>query len=251
MKQYLLIIFLIVPYAAFTQGTTDSIFNAANKQYTEDKYDNAIQLYQTIRSKGYESVELYYNIGNAYYKLKQYPKAILNYEKALSLDPANINVKYNLAKARIYIIDRIDEIPEFIIKRWSYRVITSISSNSWAIITIVVFLLSLALFLVYFLSMHLSIKKAAFYIGLLTVFFTVASFCFSYKAKSLMIKSNGAIIMTPTVTVKSTPSETGTNLFIVHEGTKVYVIGQLDSWYEIKLSDGKQGWLMKSDIEAI
>ena len=67
----------------------------------------------------------------------------------------------------------------------------------------------------------------------------------------MALKSAGAIVMSPTVTIKSSPQETGTDLFILHEGTKVYIVGKLDNWFEIRLSDGKQGWLQKPSIEPI
>lgn len=251
MKCYLVLIFIFV--SCFLQGkeSPDSLFVSANKQYAAEKYENAIQLYQTIKTKGVESAELYYNLGNACYKLRQYPRAILNYERALLIDPGNEDVKYNLAKAKMYNIDRIDEIPEFVIKHWTNRVITLLTSNTWAIISLVTFLSSLILLMIYFLSGKISMKKVAFYTGTFLILISLSSFYFSYKGKGLVLRRTGAIIMSPTVTIKSTPSETGVNLFILHEGTKVFIIGHLDSWNEIRLSDGKQGWLQSSDLEAI
>lgn len=57
--------------------------------------------------------------------------------------------------------------------------------------------------------------------------------------------------MTSTVTVKASPRNTGTDLFIIHEGLKVQIIDALDNWYEIRLSDGKQGWMQQKDVEPI
>jgi len=251
MKKYLLIIFLITHIQVFSQESPESIFNAANEQYKQEKFDNAIALYQKIESNGYESSAVFYNIGNAYFKLRKYPKATLYYEKSILIEPGNNNTKYNLAKARMYNIDKVDEIPEFIIKHWSYKIINILTSNSWAIISIVTFLMALLLLLVYFLSMQISIKRAAFYCSIFLLFITFTSFYFSFKEKNTIEKNNAAIIMSPTVTVRSSPQSTGTNLFIIHEGTKVYIVGKLDNWYEIKLGDGKQGWLPTSDLETI
>jgi tetratricopeptide (TPR) repeat protein len=251
MKKYLSILLLITTCIVHAEEKLESIFNAANRKYNEAQYDSAIQLYQTIKSRGYESAAMYYNIGNAWFKLRQYPKSILNYERALLIEPGNKNVLYNIAKARMYNVDKIDEIPEFVIKHWSDKAINILSSNSWAIISLVSFVFGLSLFLVYFLSMSLTIKKTAFYAAFFILFGASVSFLFSYKAKSMIVKNNGAIVMSSTVTVRSSPQTTGTNLFVIHEGTKVYVVGQLDNWYEIRLGDGKQGWLLTSDIEII
>jgi tetratricopeptide (TPR) repeat protein len=251
MKLYFLAILLGISLSMRGKENPDSLFVSANRQYTAEKYDDAIQQYLALKAFGYESAELYYNIGNAYYKLKQYPKAILNYERALLINPGNEDIKYNLAKAKMYNIDRIDEIPEFIIKHWSIRIITLFTSNTWALISICTFAVSLTSLLLFFLSGRILLSKTSFYSGLFLILLSLGSCYFSYKAKSLIFRRSGAIVSTPTVTIKSTPSESGVNLFILHEGTKVFVIGHLDTWNEIRLSDGKQGWMHASDLEAI
>jgi tetratricopeptide (TPR) repeat protein len=251
MKKHLLIIFLLVPLRIYSEENPNVLFKEANEQFKDGKYENAIQLYKQISSNGYESALLYYNIGDAYYRLRQYPKAILNYERSLLFDPGNNTTRYNLAKARMYNIDKIDEIPEIIIKRWLFKLISIFHSNSWAILSILSFLIVLSLLLMYFLTVNISIKKASFYCALILLLISTISFYFSYKAKDSIVNRNGAIVMSATVTVRSSPQVTGTDIFIIHEGTKVYIVGKLDIWDEIRLTDGKQGWLLASDIEAI
>lgn len=229
----------------------DSVFALANNNYIEENYAEAIQQYESILSQGFESAELYYNLGNAYYKITNYPKAILNYERALLHDPRDENIRFNLAKARIYIVDQIDEIPEFIIKKWLRTAIEWFRSDTWAIISIISFLICISGFLLYFLSTRHILRRTGFYSGIILLLIAVFTFIMASKARSILIESNGAIVMTPTVTVKGSPSLTSTDLFIIHEGTKVFIIEELNEWYEIKLSDGKQGWLIKSDIEPI
>ena len=61
-----------------------------------------------------------------------------------------------------------------------------------------------------------------------------------------------AIVLTPSVTVRSTPSESGTSLFILHEGHRVQIKDNtMREWKEIRLDDGKVGWLPASAIEVI
>ena len=58
--------------------------------------------------------------------------------------------------------------------------------------------------------------------------------------------------MAPSVTVKSTPIETGTELFILHEGRKVFIKDNtMKDWKEIQREDGNAGWVSASDIEVI
>lgn len=57
--------------------------------------------------------------------------------------------------------------------------------------------------------------------------------------------------MTPSVYVKSSPDEKGIDLFIIHEGTKVEVLEELNNWYKIRLLNGNIGWLLSSETEVI
>jgi tetratricopeptide (TPR) repeat protein len=253
MRKSLLI--LIFPccflYQGFAVTNPDSAFYQANNLYSAGNYPEAIELYETIVSQGLESAELYFNLGNAYYKTHNYPRSILNYERALLHNPRDEDILHNLAKARLYIIDQVDEIPEFIIKRWINSLIILFTSNTWAFISIIAFALGILFLLVYFLSGKLALRRAGFYAGTIVLILSFVLFYLSFKSKSIIKNSNEAIIMTPTVTVKSSPRDSGTNLFIIHEGTKVLIVDALDNWYEIRLSDGKQGWMQQKDLEPV
>jgi hypothetical protein len=234
-----------------SEFNADSVFHAANEAYIKEDYNAAIQQYEEILSQGFESPELYYNLGNAYYKLTDYPKSILNYERALLHDPRDENIRFNLAKAQIYNVDQIDQIPEFVIKKWLRTAISWFRSDTWAILSLVSFLLCTAGFLVYFLTTKIKLRRSGFYTGMLFLILSVLTFFIASQSRKILVNSNGAIVMTSTVTVKGSPSNSSTDLFIIHEGTKVYILEELNDWFEVKLSDGKQGWLLKSDIEPI
>jgi tetratricopeptide (TPR) repeat protein len=235
----------------FSQAKLNVVFDNANKLYSQEKYEDAIKYYNQILDNGYESAEVYFNIGNSYFKLRNYPKAILNYERALIIDPDNDNFRHNLAKAKMYNVDKIDEIPEFILQSWFNDLIGIFSSNYWAIISLFTFIIALFAFLIYLFSASFKIKKISFYSGIIIIILSILAYYFSYHSKSDIKNNTGAIVMEPSVTVKGAPRESGTELFIIHEGTKVILLKKLDSWYEIKLLDGKQGWLQQTAIEKI
>lgn len=229
----------------------DSVFTRANIAYSENDFDRAIPLYKSIIDNGYESAELYFNLGNAWYRSRNYPRAILNYERALLLDPMNENILHNLEKARLYNVDKIDEIPEIIIQRGIKQVVGMLRSNTWAIFSMALFIAGLILLMVYFMSLKIQLKRIGFYTGVILLIFSLLSFGLAAKAKKMQLESKGAIVLTPSVTVKGSPAIGGTDLFIIHEGTKVFIQDSINDWYEIKLSDGKQGWLPQADIEVI
>src|SRR4051812_34122943 len=46
-----------------------SLLDSANTAYSKGNFEKAAQSYEAIISLGYESPEVYFNLGNAYYKL--------------------------------------------------------------------------------------------------------------------------------------------------------------------------------------
>lgn len=74
---------------------------------------------------------------------------------------------------------------------------------------------------------------------------------FASDQKDEMINRKHAIVFAPTVTVKSSPDASGTDLFVLHEGTNVTVKSTLGEWSEIELEDGNVGWMPSKDIEKI
>jgi tetratricopeptide (TPR) repeat protein len=225
--------------------------DSANQAYTNGDYTQAIDHYEMILEHGYESAALYYNLGNAYYKQNIIDKAILNYERALLLKPNDEDIKYNLEMANRLTVDRIEKLPEFFLDVWFRNSINWFSSNQWAIISISAFVLALIFISIYLYTRKYGIKKLSFWLGLALVLVTIFSLIFSYQQKKKIIIKDTAIVMSPSVTVKSSPDLSGTDLFVIHEGTKVWLQDEVGEWKEIKLSDGSKGWLRTDDIEEI
>jgi len=251
MKKLLITILLFAQYFAIFAQSNDALWEKANKLYIEGKFDQAIETYQKINNSGFESAELFYNLGNAYYKLNSYPKAILYYEKALQLSPNDNDIQYNLELTNRYVVDKIEKLPVFFITNWFINIRNLFSTDKWAVLSIIFFLTTLVFITIYLISRKYGLKKFSFWISLLFIFLFLSSLYFSYKQKQVILNDDTAIIMSPSVTIKSSPDISGTDIFVLHEGTKVWVLDQISDWREIKLSDGTKGWLKASDMEVI
>ena len=81
--------------------------------------------------------------------------------------------------------------------------------------------------------------------------FAFVSFAFSLSVRKDAIKQDSAIVMSPVASVKSSPGEAGKSIFVLHEGTKVYLLDELGDWTRIELSDGRQGWIAAESINKI
>ncbi|HAH26102.1 MAG TPA: hypothetical protein DCL77_20465 [Prolixibacteraceae bacterium] len=229
----------------------DNLLQKANQLYTKEQFKEAIDVYNQILMTNLESPEVYFNLGNAYYKTKQYSKAILNYERAKLLSPDDEDIAFNLQVANQHVVDSIQELPGIFIVRWWNSLVNSQTTDTWALISIFSFLLFLTLAGLYFFARSGNVRRLAFWTACLLFTFSMFSWSFAAQQKSRLVNHTFAIVMQPTVTVKSSPSEKGTNLFVVHEGLKVKITDKLGDWLEVRLSDGNKGWLMAESIERI
>ena len=249
----LLIALMTAPFAVQAQDNyVDSLWNAANVAYSQGQWADAIAGYEMISEMGLESPALYCNTGDAYFKDANLPMAILYYERALKLDPSYADAVYNLELANSRIHDRIDVVPEFFLKKWMKDICYLMDSDAWAVAFIIFLAATLALLLVFIMAPSVAGRRAGFFTGLVTLILMVFSISFSISQKNDYMNADMAIIIKPVASVKSSPSTEATkDLFVLHEGTKVTVIDQVGTWYNIELSDGRQGWLPAADMEVI
>lgn len=229
----------------------DERFEAANKSYSDGEFQSAIESFEEILSTGVESGELYFNLGNAYYKNGELAKAILNYERALLLKPHDKDIKYNLELANTQTTDKIESVGEFFLSVWVSGIRNKTTSDTWAYIGIASFLLTLIFAAFFFFSNSVLLKKAGFYLGIGLLFASFASLAFSNSQKNKLTNRNNAIVFTPSLTVKSSPDASGTEIFILHEGTKVEILSTLGQWKEIQIADGTVGWIEETSITII
>lgn len=208
----------------------------------KNDYASAIQIYEALLKDG-EAAEVYYNLGNSYYKAGDVAKAILNYERALLIQPGNADIRANLEIARAKTIDKVVPVAEIFFVSWTKSLINCLSVDAWAKVGIVSFFLLLASLYFFFFSRQIVWKKTGFIAGIVFLILVIFANVFAFQQKGELLNRNNAIVLTPSVTVRSTPSETGTSLFILHEGRKVEIKdNSMREWKEIRLEDGKVGW---------
>lgn len=223
----------------------------ADSAYVNGNYQQAIAQYEALLKNG-ASAELYYNLGNAYYRTENITRAVLNYERALLLSPGDRDIRFNLQLARSKTIDKIVPESEMFFITWYHALVNLMSVDGWARMAIISLALVIILFLLYLFSEPIWLRKIGFFGGFLLLLFFVLSNLFAYQQKQNLLYRKGAIVIAPSVTVKSTPAQNGTDLFILHEGTKVTIIdGAMSDWKEIRLADGKEGWIERKSIELI
>lgn len=230
----------------------DSLWTAGVQAYTDGKFSDASAAWTSIEESGQKSAKLYYNLGNAWFKQGNYPKAILNYERALRLDPSYSDARYNLEFTSNFVLDKIEPVPEFILKSVARKVCYVMGSNAWAVIFLVLLAAALVMGLLFLLGSSVGKRRAGFYCGIVLLLLSAGALSFSIWQKSDSVKTDTAIVMSPVSSVKSSPSSgSSKDLFVIHEGTKVTILDEVGSWKNIALADGRQGWITSNELEVI
>ena len=226
----------------------------ADSAYMNGDYKSAIAVYEAIVERGGASADLYYNLGNCYYKSKQVAKSILNYERALKIDPSDSDIRFNLELARTKAIDKESLVSEIFLVTWFTWLKNCMSVDEWAMLALGCFILFLVAIAYNICSRNAStlLRKLTFIVLIVTFVGAVLGNVFAKLQKDTLQNQNMAIIMNSSVTVKSTPNESGTDLFVLHEGRKVTITdNSMKQWVEIQLEDGNVGWIPRTVLEVI
>lgn len=226
-------------------------WDAANTAYINGDYATAIDHYEAILATHRHSAKLYYNLANAYYKEEELGRAILNYRRALRLAPGDTDTRYNLSVAEARTKDTIEQIPEFFLTTWMRSLRHTISSDGWTIIALVTLVVMIPLVLLYLLARRIALRKVGFYGMLVALLVCVVAVLFADAGRSELVSGNEAVVMSRSTSVKASPDNSATDLFVLHEGTVVSLSATLGDWCEITIADGKKGWMPKSRLEVI
>jgi len=248
MKKILVICLALI---AIVSLKAEDLQKEAASAYIRKDYQNSAQLYEKLLKEQGESAELYYNLGNAYYKADLIPSALLNYERAQLLSPGDDDIRRNLEIARLKTVDKITPIDRFLLGEWVRSVQMNAGSNGWAKTAVMFFLLFIGALSVYFFAGRVWMKKVSFWSGTTVMLLCIISNYFAYAQKQRLTERDQAIMFTPSVVVKSTPDNSGTDLFVVHQGTKVVLKDKVGDWIRIQLEDGNNGWVKEDTFKQI
>jgi tetratricopeptide (TPR) repeat protein len=243
----IVIIFILIFQASLAQNA----FEQGNQFYQKEQYQQAITSYESILSSGKQSSELYFNLGNSYYKLHKLAPAIYNYEKALQLNPNDNEIKTNLDFARKATVDDIKILP----KVGFHKIISDFTSkyyyDTWAKIAVGFAFLFFVLFLGFYFSFSALRKRVFFtamFVALLAIFLSVFAAIFE---KNRINNTKPAIVFSETAQVKNEPKLNAPDAFILHEGTKVFIVESIANWKKIELTDETTGWIQENAIKEL
>ncbi len=251
MRKFIVLTVLLLAGAALANPTALQYFQQGNEAMQKNGYEEAIKAYDSALATGYESAELYYNLGNAYFRMQELGRAILNYERARALKPADPDIAFNLDLAQLRVVDKIAVPPPYFAGKLWAGVKGGLSAGQWGVLALLLFNLLIATVIVRLLVAPGGVRAAAGYLFIpLLVLFVLAGSLFwatSSEARNLRY----GIIMPQKVSILSAPASDATQVFDLHEGTKVRIAEHSGAYVKVVLSDGKVGWLTRDGVEAI
>lgn len=243
------------------EAASTDLLDKANKAYNEEKYTDAVKLYELAISSVGSSSDAYYNLGNAYYRTGKPGKAVLAYERALRLDPTNSDARQNLEFVNSRLIDRPGE-KGTLAGNMVDSASLALHSNTWAWVGFGCFLVFLGAVALYLFCPIVLWRKIGFFGGGVVLLFTLISWYLSAHNAALSQSKNQAIV-TASSTILSTspraPRDRQEEAILLHEGTKVEVLDsvstQTDSvkatWMDVRIDNTHRAWINRADIEMI
>ena len=246
----ILLIILALPLSARAQEL-NSMKQQADSLYAAENYEEAVKIYSSLADT-VRTTDVCYNLGCCYYRLDDMAHAVLWFERAAQLSPSDKDVRFNLELARSKTIDRIAPRHEMFFTALFHSLVQMFGQHQWAAVCLALFVASLLALCLFLFSGRIVLRKTGFYAALVFFLLAVLGNVCACSQKSALEHRLSAIIVASSVNVKSTPSESGNDLFVLHEGTRVEIRDNtMKDWCEVQIADGKVGWIERSVMEKI
>ena len=245
-------ILLIFSFAIRSFASESKILlDSANTAYSKGNFQKASEYYEKILALNFISPEVYFNLANSYYKQDNIGKAILNYERAKKLTPQDEDIAYNLKLANQHTLDKIESAPKLFLDEWWDNLKSAHSEKTWGIRSIACFAFFLFFLGIFLISKKIINKQFGFWLGIVFFACTAISFSVARSRYHDITSHDSAVILSSSAEIKNAPAESGTKLFILHEGAKVSAHEINGDWVRVELTSEKVGWVKKSQIEFI
>ncbi len=242
---------LIVLLAFLSTGAYCQSKTGADSLYLQHHYNEALQQYRLLLRENPNAPDLLYNTGNCYYRLKKFPEAILSYERSMRYNPADKDLRHNLTMARAHSADKFYSAADLELVYSFNSFANVLSMDGWAGVSVIALFAAVCFCLVCRLSRKKTLRKISAIAIVCSAVCIVLSNVFAYTQYRRYSDNSGAVIMTATP-LRSTPDTTGGIMFTLHGGTKVTLTDTtLPTWSEVRLPDGRKGWILNKDKENI
>lgn len=265
MKRQLTILACLTVLCCFRTATAQNVssailplFEQANGHYAAGEYAEAAGLYeQCLTDTAAETgltrksrAAVLYNLGNARFKQGELSQSILAYERCLRLAPRHKDARYNLEIAQSRITDNLTDNSSFFFSKWFQSLRDLLTEQVWTWMSILLFIVFLTGILLFALSGQVVLRKTAFHTAWVALLISIIACCNAGSLHSRDTNRAEAIITQGVLNAKASPDRSGTELFTLHEGTKVTITESLGEWCNIRVGNN-EGWVEAAHLERI
>ena len=152
--------------------------------------------------------------------------------------------------AQSRIVDNIEDTNSFFVSNWLKAVRNLLSEQTWMWLSVALFLLTLTGAMLFAFSRVVWLRKTAFYTAIVALVISIAACANAGSLHKRDTLRAEAVITQGIVNAKSSPDRSGTDLFTLHEGTKVVIKEQLGNWCNIHVGNNI-GWIPLTTLERI
>ena len=248
-KASLLLLVISISSKLFAQDTA-ALFEQGNAAYNGGNYSLAVEKYEAILAQKQHSAALYFNLGNTHYRLGNVAESVYYFEQAKKMQPLDKAIKNNAEFANNMTLDSIEVLPQTQLDALLQSILISFSLNQWAKIVLGLAWLTLVFFVLYRFSQQMHFKRIFFILGCVVLFITLISLVLT-QTKQKEGKQTKAVVFDQEIEIWAEPNKRADILFLLHEGTTLEVLSDLEGWSKIKLANGSEGWIENTAIKAL
>jgi len=248
-KVSLLLLVILISGQLFAQDTA-ALFEQGNAAYNVGNYTLAVEKYEAILTQKQHSSALYFNLGNTHYRLGNVAESVYYFEQAKKMQPLDKAIKNNADFANNMTLDAIEVLPQTQLDALQQNILISFSLNQWAKIVLYLAWFTFFFFVLYRFSQRMQFKRIFFILGCFFLLVTLISLVLT-QTKQKEAKQTKAVVFNQEIEIWAEPNKRADILFLLHEGTTLVVLSELEGWSKIKLANGSEGWLENTAIKTL
>jgi tetratricopeptide (TPR) repeat protein len=241
------LIALAISTSAFS-STLEYNFEQGNKFYVDGEYREAIGEYEKVIQGGYQSAELYYNLGNAYFREGMLGQAIKNYIRAKRLNPRDDDIRANLEFARQFAIDKIEISQETIFFQYINRFFDSFSLTEISWIALILYFGVMAIILSCYIYRWWRIPSPAVVV-FLVIFVISATFAGVKFDRDVLTR--GGVVISQQIDIRNGPGEDYNTQFTAHSGLTFKIDREELGYYLVDFENRLKGWIKIQAVAEI
>ena len=248
-RAVLLMVSCLVLVSSAAAISPETRFDQGNKYYEAKSYDSAIAVYESVLNDGYQSAELFFNLGNAHFRNGDLGLAVLNYLRAQRLSPDDPDIAANLDFARRFTSVQMEGVKLNPVSALLESIVAPYRLNTLAWVSSALFILTfVVLILRHGLGFRIGLTKAGLIVALTLL--VAASLLTTVKYENDYQTKRGVVVADDCI-VRTGPTERSDKELDAAPGLVVEILSESGDYYNVLFENKRRGWVRKDLIAVV